>query len=308
MISQIENLEKRTLVPPRNDQNRIRETGMSVILRDLLSIALLLAITGCSMIVSRSAANLTTAVVDHDDPNTVRDGAPAYLLLMDSLVVGSPENEQVLRSAANLYSAYAALFITETDRAQRLTTRAYEYGQRAFCAHNEQACNLVNLDFESYEERVAAFSSGDIPFMFSLAEAWLSRIRAYREDWGVVAELPKAETLLQRVLDLDETYDSGTAHIYMGMLNTLRPPALGGKPQEGKRHFERAIEISEGKNLSAKVQYAESYARLVFDRDLHDRLLNEVLNSETEYEGYTLLNVFAKQRAQLLLDSADDYF
>ena len=281
---------------------------MSVILRGLLSISLLMAITGCSIIVTRSAANLTTAVVDHDDPSTVRDGAPAYLLLMDSLVVGNPENEQVLRSAANLYSAYSALFITEPDRAQRLTTRAYDYGQRAFCAHNIYACDIVNLDFESYEKRVAVFGSGDVPFMFSLAQAWLSRIRAYRADWGVIIELPKAETLLQRVLELDETYDSGTAHIYMGILNTLRPPALGGKPQEGKRHFERAIEISEGKNLSAKVQYAESYARLVFERELHDRLLNEVLNSETEYEGYTLLNVFAKQRAQLLLESADDYF
>jgi hypothetical protein len=281
---------------------------MPVALRSLLFIAILTVMAGCSIIVSRSAANLTTAVVDHDDPGTVRDGAPAYLLLMDSLVVGSPENQQVLRSAANLYSAYSALFITESDRAQRLTTRAYGYGQRAFCAHNQQACNIVNLDFESYEKRVAAFSGGDVPFMFSLSQAWLSRIRAYRADWGVIAELPKAETLLGRVLELDDTYDSGTAHIYMGMLNTLRPPALGGKPQEGKRHFERAIEISEGKNLSAKVQYAESYARLVFERDLHDRLLNEVLNSETEYEGYTLLNVFAKQRAQLLLESADDFF
>jgi len=281
---------------------------MSVMVRGLLSIALLITITGCSMIVSRSAANLTTAVVDHDDPNTVRDGAPAYLLLMDSLVVGSPDNEEVLRSAANLYSAYAALFITETDRAQRLTTRAYEYGQRAFCAHNEKACRIVNLDYASYETRVTTFTSADLPFMFSLAQAWLSRIRAYRADWGAIAELPKAETLLRRVLELDDTYDSGTAHIYMGMLNTLRPPALGGKPEEGKRHFERAIEISEGKNLSAKVQYAESYARLVYDRELHDRLLNEVLSSETEFKGYTLLNVFAKQRAQMLLESADDYF
>ena len=281
---------------------------MSVILRSLLSIALLMAITGCSTIVSRSAANLTTAVVDHDDPSTVRDGAPAYLLLMDSLVVGSPRNERVLRSAADLYSAYSALFITESDRAQRLTTRAFEYSQRAFCAHNRNACDIVDLNFEPFENKVAAFDSRDIPFMFSLAQAWLSRIRAYSEDWGVIAELPKAETLLRRVIELDDTYDDGRPHIYMGILNTLRPPALGGKPEEGKAHFERAIELCEGKNLAAKVQYAESYARLVFDRDLHDRLLNEVLDSETDYEGYTLLNAFAKQRARFLLQSADDYF
>ena len=281
---------------------------MSLVARGLLFIALLTAVSGCTTIVSRSAANLTTAVVDHDDPDTVRDGAPAYLLLMDSLVVGSPNNQQVLRSAANLYSAYSALFITDSERAQRLTTRAYEYGRRAFCGHNSAACDIEQLDFESYEARVATFKSKDLPYMFSLAKAWLSRIRAYGSDWVVVAELPKAESLLQRVLDLDETYDNGTAHIYMGALNTLRPPALGGKPEEGKWHFERAIELSDGHNLAAKVQYAESYARLMFDRDLHDRLLTEVMGSETEFKGYTLLNVFAKQRAELLLQSADDYF
>ena len=41
--------------------------------------------------------------------------------------------------------------------------------------------------------------------------------------------------------------------------------------------FERAIEISEGKTLMAKVIYARQYARLVFDQELHDRLLQEVL-------------------------------
>ena len=270
---------------------------MSVAIRSLLPIAMLMLIAGCTSIVSRSAANLTTAVVDHDDPGTVRDGAPAYLLLMDSLVVGSPKNKQVLRSAANLYSAYSALFITDSDRAQRLTTRAYEYGQRAFCAHNTEACDIEDLNFELYEVQVAAFTRKDLPFMFSLAQAWLARIRAYDSDWVVIAELPKAEALLQQVLEIDETYDNGAAHIYMGILKTLRPAALGGKPEEGKLHFERAIELSAGHNLAAKVQFAESYARLVFDRDLHDRLLNEVLSSETEYEGYTLLNVFAKQRA-----------
>jgi hypothetical protein len=163
---------------------------MFAALRSLLAIAILIVIAGCSTIVSRSAANLTTAVVDHDDPGTVQDGAPAYLLLMDSLVVGSPKNKQVLRSASNLYAAYSALFITDSDRAQRLTTRAFEYGQRAFCAHNRDACDFESLNFELYELRVAGFTNKDLPFMFSLAQAWLSRIRAYGSDWSAIAELP----------------------------------------------------------------------------------------------------------------------
>ena len=86
------------------------------------------------------------------------------------------------------------------------------------------------------------------------------------------------------------------------------PPGLGGKPEIGRAHFERAIELSNAQNLLAKVFFAESYARLVFDRELHDRLLNEVLASETRVAGLTLMNTVAQQQARELLGSADEYF
>ena len=73
-------------------------------------------------------------------------------------------------------------------------------------------------------------------------------------------------------------------------------------------HFERAIELSEGKDLSAKVEFARSYGRLLYDRELHDRLLTEVLEAPVEADGYTIFNVLAKQEAEELLASADDYF
>ena len=44
-----------------------------------------------------------------------------------------------------------------------------------------------------------------------------------------------------------------------------------------KRYFENAIEFSGDQNLSAKVEYALSYARPLYDRELHDKLLQEVI-------------------------------
>ncbi|HEX4974769.1 MAG TPA: TRAP transporter TatT component family protein, partial [Pseudomonadales bacterium] len=84
--------------------------------------------------------------------------------------------------------------------------------------------------------------------------------------------------------------------------------ALGGKPEEGKQHFERAIAISEGKNLLVKVMYAEQYARLVFDQKLHDRLLNEVISSNPVVPELTLINTFAQEKAHKLLAESKDYF
>ncbi|HBS41153.1 MAG TPA: hypothetical protein DEA26_00630, partial [Oceanospirillales bacterium] len=86
------------------------------------------------------------------------------------------------------------------------------------------------------------------------------------------------------------------------------PPSLGGKPEVGREHFEKAIALTEGHHLMAKVLFAKQYARLMFDQDLHDSLLEEVLAAEPEYDGLTLINGLAQRQAQELLDESSDYF
>jgi hypothetical protein len=57
-----------------------------------------------------------------------------------------------------------------------------------------------------------------------------------------------------------------------------------------------------------KVMLADQYGRLMFERELHDRLLNEVMAADAQAPDLTLMNTVAKERAQQLLESADDYF
>ena len=113
---------------------------------------------------------------------------------------------------------------------------------------------------------------------------------------------------MQRVVELDETYEHGQAHMYLGVLNSILPEALGGKPEKAKVHFEQAIKLSNGKNLMAQTLYAERYARLIFDQQLHDRLLTEVLAADPEVHGLTLQNTVAQREARRLLDDSSDYF
>ena len=77
--------------------------------------------------------NLTSAILNQDDPELVRDGMPAYILLMDSLVEGNPDNPPTLSAAANLYASYGAVFVDDELRATRLTSRARDYALRAMC-------------------------------------------------------------------------------------------------------------------------------------------------------------------------------
>ncbi len=252
--------------------------------------------------------DLSYAIINNDDLATVEAGGPAYLLMIDGFLHGDPDNSSLLRSAATLYTAYTVVCIKDKDRAQRLTDKALSYGLRAVCIDGPSACSLRDIRFHEFVKIISTMDVKDVPALYALGTAWAGWIQAHREDLNAVAEISRVETLMQRILELDESYQDGGAHLYLGTLATFLPPALGGKPDVGRKHFERAIEISSGNNLMAKVVYAREYARMIFDRELHDRLLHEVLKAEPNMQGYTLMNTLAQKQAQELLNSADDYF
>ncbi len=275
----------------------------------LIGAALFTLLLSACVSVGGIAESLSAAILDQQDAELVRDGAPAYLIMVDSLIANSPDETDLLLSGAKLYGAYASAFVTEPARAKLMAEKAYHYARGAACEENEKLCNVLSGDQESFNAVLAKVDDkDDLPYLFGLATAWAGKIQANADDWQAIAALPKVQALTEKVLALDETYEEGSAHLYLGGLLTLRPASLGGKPEQGRVHFERAIELSKRQNLMALVVFAESYARLVFNQELHDKLLREVIHAKAEQAGYTLINVLAKQRAQALLAGSNDYF
>ncbi len=254
------------------------------------------------------ADNLSAAILNQNDPQTVRDGAPAYLLLLDSFLEGDPDDPALLGAAARLYASYGTVFADEPARARRLTARARRYGSRALCESWQPACGWPDMTFPEFEQTLGRLAPRHAEPLYSYAVASLAWIRAHSDDWNALAELPQMEALLHRYLEISAGEADAAAYTYLGILATLRPPALGGEPEEGKALFERAIELAGGRDLSIKVEYARGYARMLYERELHDRLLQEVLAADPEVPGYTLTNVLAQRDAEALLASADDYF
>ncbi len=272
----------------------------------------LLAMAGCASFVSsatsKMADNLSSAILNQDDPETVEAGTPAYLLLVDSMIEGDPRNERALLAGSKLYGAYAAAFVREPERAKRLSRKSRDYSDTALCLHDARLCKVMERPYEQFAATIATVKSEDVPVLYASGAAWAGWIQANSSDWNALASLPKVKAMMARVAELDETYSNGEAHLYLGVFDTLLPPALGGKPEEGRVHFERAIKLSAGRDLIAKVEYARRYARMVYDRPLHDRLLQEVLDADPVAPGLTLSNVLAKRQARELLASADNYF
>lgn len=272
----------------------------------MLAACLALVLSGCA---ARFGDRFAGSVLAHQDYQLVADGLPSFLLTLDGLIANFPKREALLRSGASLYSAYAGAFVDEPERAAYLAEHGFNYALRAVCRFDDKLCDVRTMPLEALEKRLAKHDDeDDLPTLFALGSAWITFIQAHSSDWAVVGELGRVQLLMEHVVAVDESYQQGQAHVYLGALNTLLPEALGGNPEQGRYHFEQAVRLSQGRNLMAKTLYAERYARLVFDQELHDRLLAEVLAAEVAAEEFTLSNVLAVRQAQQLKSTSADYF
>ncbi len=283
--------------------------------RFVLLIMTTLCLCSCASIVGKAtdsfAKNLGDAVLNSEDPATIRDALPAYLLLLDSLIVGQKPDDKsnagVLLAAAQLNGAYAGNF-TEGDaiRSARLSKKSLDYAKAAVCLSEAELCLAIDQDIDAFNATVNR--NNNAALLYALASSWAGYLQSNSEDWGAIADLPKVEALLLRVVALDPQHERGLPYVYLGVINSLRPEAIGGKPEAGRAYFEKAIALSEGKNLYAKTALAQYYARLVFNQELHDQLLDEVIKANPKASGYTLINTLAQDQAKQLQISGKDYF
>ena len=280
--------------------------------RPMLVAAAAFALAGCASLVSNATTgfgrNLSAGILEQDDPVLVADALPAYLLLVDGLIAGDPGRGELLLTGAKLYGAYASGFVEEEDRRRSLAAKSFDYARRGTCALDAELCAALDAPFEDYTRAVASLERDDLHHAYPLASAWAGLVQADSASLDRVAELPRVEALFERIVALDRTHDHGTALVYLGVMASLRPESLGGRPAAARAAFEDAIAASDGRNLIARVYCAEYYARLVFDQPLHDRLLAEVLAAPAKAPGLTLSNVLAQRRARALVESGKDYF
>ncbi len=277
-----------------------------------LACFIVLTVSSCSSIISsaanKMASNLSYTILNSDDPKTVADGAPAYLLLMDSFLVDSPDDPDLLQSGAGLYGAYASIFVSDPARAKRMSKKALGYAERALCLSDKELCQIREQNFDTFSSHANIINKSNLSSWYILGTTWAGWIKANSSSMSAISDLPKVTLIMSKIVEIDDSWKNGQAQLYLGVLNTLLPPALGGKPEVGQKHFKRAIEITGGHDLSAKVLYAEKYARLMFNQELHDKLLKEVIAADPYSENLTLMNILAQEKAQELLASSQDYF
>jgi predicted anti-sigma-YlaC factor YlaD len=126
-----------------------------------------------------------------------------------------------------------------------------------------------------------------------------------RNDAAMLARLPEVEALLDRALHLDEGWREGSLHAFKVQLAAATP----GEPDYDaiKKHYERALQLSQGKDASLYLAYAETVAVPRQNRAEFDALIEKALAVDVNAEpNRRLLNALAHRRAEWLRERADD--
>ena len=253
--------------------------------------------------------DVAKAAYKQSDLRIIREGMPAYLMLMDGMVEAWPDNEQLLIAAAQAYSSFASVFGADQDKDYHklISTKARAYALRALVQRGFR--DPVQSSFDDFERAVKASGKKDVPYIFWAATCWASWIMVNLDSMEALAELPRVELMIRRALELDEGFYYGGPHLFMGIWFASRPPIAGGDLQKAQQHFLRALDLGEGKFLMAYVYYADNYARRALDKDLFVTTLEKVLETPADcLPELTLLNTVAQKKAKELLGRVDEYF
>jgi hypothetical protein len=282
-----------------------------------ISLIFLLIVLPSACVTSKTMTVASTALLLEDvakasnrqsDLKLIREGMPSYLMLIDGMVEALPNNKRLLITAAQSYASYASAFIQDEDKAYAITlyAKAKEYALRALEQNGFK--NPLSRPFDDFETGLQNMGTKDVPYLFWAASCWGSWISLNMRSMEAMAELPRVEAIMKRVLVLDEAFYYGGAHIFMGVLEASKPRIAGGDLNRARDHFLKAIELGDGSFLMAKVYYANYYAKKAFDRELYISTLENVLEIPVAIvPELTFLNTVAHTTPKKMLDEVDEY-
>ncbi|HWR73611.1 MAG TPA: TRAP transporter TatT component family protein [Nitrospirota bacterium] len=285
--------------------------------------------SGCSLLRRYAVDQLANAVAQSDttfaseeDPDLVKAAAPFSLKLMESLLAESPQHRDLLSAAASSFTQYAFAFVQQDadeleardlaaaealrTRARRLYLRARNYGLRGLAVNHSGFPGALLADPRA---AVRAATTADVPLLYWTAAGWAAAISLSKDNPELVAQIPVMEALMDRALELDDSYDRGAIHTFLVTYEMSRQGAAGDPAARARAHFERAMALAEGTSAAPLVALAEAVTIRQQDVKEFESLLNRALALNPDANPDTrLLNLVMQRRARWLLSRKADLF
>jgi predicted anti-sigma-YlaC factor YlaD len=312
------------LPPPPGRCAAVRQTFSLGLLAALMAVA-----PGCSSLkklavnkVGDALAVSGTAFSSDDDPELIKSAAPFGLKTMESLLAESPRHRGLLLAVTSGFTQYGYAFVQieadeiesqdlakaneQHDRAGRLYVRARNYGLRGLEVAHPGFTNALHL---APRQAVQQLKLKDVPQIYWTAAAWGAAISQSKDHPDLIAEVPLLEALLDRALELNEGWNDGAVHTLFISYEMARPGVKGDASERARQHFERAMELSGGRQAAPLVAFAESVCVQKQDLKQFEQLLNQALALDVNAApDNRLVNTLMQRRAKWLLSRKTDLF
>ncbi len=286
---------------------------------------ILFLFSGCSL--NRFAASYlsegpASTFAQDDDPELVGDALPFALKVMEGVRDGAPDHKGIHLALASGFAQYAYAFVQlkaeaiegkDFDEAVRLKARAAKLFLRAH-RYGMRGLEIAHPSFEkkSAEDLPRALSETekeDVPLLYWTGLSLAAHANVNRASTDAIASLPTAVAMLQRALELDETFDKGAIHEFFITYSAMTGKNQGGGEEQARRHFRRAVELSNGKKASPYIALAESVSVARQDRKEFLSLLDMALAIDPESAPeFKLANTLMQEKALRLKARIDDLF
>jgi predicted anti-sigma-YlaC factor YlaD len=245
-----------------------------------------------------------------------REASAFYIKVSESLLRQTPGHLPLAETVASGLTQYAYAFVafeaerlaaTDSQAAHRLNERArrlYLLAHRhAMAALVQSQPGFVEALSRPQANQWPQVSPAQVGVAYWAAASWGAYIALSKDDPDAVADLPLAIRLATLAYTTSPQHGAGALASLMGNFEAARP---GGSARQAAIYFDQAIALGAGQKAGPFVDKAEALAQAAGDRPAFEALLRQALAVSASRPD--LGNQVMRQRAQWLLDSADDLF
>ncbi len=307
----------------------------------LIACFLMVIASGCS--IKRMAVNkLGDALASggstfetDEDPDLVASAMPFGLKMYERLLAESPKHTGLLLAAASGFTEYAYAFVDMRaeevreesvdradalrERARKLYLRANKYGMRGLESRYPGFGAALDNDAAAALKRVR---KRDVPLLYWTAASLGLAVSTSQGSPEMIAQLPLVEMIVQRIAELDETYDGGAVPEFLITLDANRSgvkrgrtakadaptfrPGYGDFPRQARRNlrFIRGKPCVPAQNAAEFKTMLEKALAVDADADPDNRLANVVAQRRARWLLKHMNELFLQSAPSMTINGA----
>ncbi len=294
----------------------------------LLSLVALIALSSCTRIITNKMADGLSATggspfTRDSDPELMADALPLALKLYETMLEQAPDHVPLHRATASAFTSYSYAFIqfpADTlpyeeqalkdhmlNRSKNMYLRARGYGLDGLEIRYPGFMDGIRSNIDS---TLALTTEEDVDILYWTGLSWMGAFNAsLMKDMRLMLSVPKAVKIMSRVAELDPEYGNGAIDEFYIAYYGGMPKASGGDPEKALEHFNRAVELTEGKSAGPYLAYATTVLIATQDRTKFEELMKIAKRIKpSDNEDDLLLRTIQRQKAVWYLEHIDDFF